>query len=79
MRICFWHRDRAINQMYVADPAFGGYTLTYENAQYSQQYGMQLTGSVKPFGNNLLVVKVVFGPATERFKTSSELLLKMII
>lgn len=49
MRICFWHRDRAINQMYVADPAFGGYTLTYENAQYSQQYGMQLTGSVKPF------------------------------
>jgi len=56
----FWHRDRAINQMYVADAAFGGYTLTYENAQYSQQYGMQLTGSVKPFGNNLLVVKVVF-------------------
>ena len=45
--------------MYIADPAFGGYNLTYENAQYSQQYGMQLTGSVKPFGNNLLVVKVV--------------------
>lgn len=58
MQICFWHRDRAINQMYIADPAFGGYNLTYENAQYSQQYGMQLTGSVKPFGNNLLVVKL---------------------
>ncbi|MDV4100110.1 TonB-dependent receptor [Elizabethkingia anophelis] len=72
----FWHRDRAINQMYVADPAFGGYTLTYENAQYSQQYGMQLTGSVKPFGNNLLVVKVVFSPATERFKTSSGAVIK---
>ena len=25
MRICFWHRDRAINQMYIADPTFGGY------------------------------------------------------
>lgn len=78
MQICFWHRDRAINQMYIADPAFGGYNLTYENAQYSQQYGMQLTGSVKPFGNNLLVVKVVLLRHLNYLRLVPELFLKII-
>ena len=52
----YWFRNRASNQYYVLNQNVDGYLLTYENAKNSQQYGIQLTGSVKPFGNNLLVV-----------------------
>lgn len=47
-----------------------GYLLTYENARNAQQYGLQLTGSIKPFGNNVLVGKIVIAPASETLKTS---------
>ncbi|AZB21788.1 TonB-dependent receptor [Kaistella haifensis] len=67
----YWFRNRASNQYYVLNQNVDGYLLTYENAKNSQQYGIQLTGSVKPFGNNLLVVKMVVAPATEQLTTSS--------
>ena len=66
----YWFRNRASNQYYVLNQNVDGYLLTYENAKNSQQYGIQLTGSVKPFGNNLLVVKMVVAPATEQLTTS---------
>ena len=66
----YWFRNRASNQYYVLNQNVDGYLLSYENAKNSQQYGIQLTGSVKPFGNNLLVVKMVFAPATEQLTTS---------
>ncbi|MCT2562483.1 TonB-dependent receptor plug domain-containing protein [Chryseobacterium herbae] len=70
------YTNRAINQFYVMDAALGGYALTYENAQNSKQYGAQLTGSYKPFGNRLLVLKAVISPTSETVRTSSGALIK---
>lgn len=70
------YTHRAINQFYVFDDVLGGYALTYENAQNSKQYGAQLTGSYKPFGNSLLVVKAVISPTSESVRTSSGALIK---
>lgn len=72
----YWYNHRAINQYYVLDETLGGYALTYENAKNTQQYGAQIIGSYKPFGNRLLVVKVVIAPATESVKTSNGALIK---
>ncbi|WP_345991899.1 outer membrane beta-barrel protein [Chryseobacterium sp. Chry.R1] len=67
---------RTINQFYVMDDTFGGYALTYENAKSSKQYGLQLTGSYKPFGNNLLVIKAMVAPSSETVRTSKGALIK---
>ncbi|EJL72492.1 outer membrane beta-barrel protein [Chryseobacterium populi] len=67
---------RTINQLYVSDGIFGGYALTYENAKSSQQYGIQLTGSYKPFGSDLLVIKAVISPSSETVRTSNGALIK---
>lgn len=67
------------NQLYLEDrdgDLLRGYKLTYENAQNSQHYGVQLTGAVKPFGNDLLTLKVNVSPSTQRFKTSDGRILK---
>ncbi len=72
----YWYNNRAINQYYVLDETLGGYALTYENAKNSQQYGIQLSGSYKPFGSNLLVIKAVISPASETVRTSSGALIK---
>ncbi|MGA9212395.1 TonB-dependent receptor plug domain-containing protein [Kaistella sp.] len=72
----YWLRNRASNQYYVLNADSSGYLLTYENAKNAQQYGLQLTGSVKPFGNNLLVAKLVFAPASETLKTNDGTLIK---
>lgn len=73
----FYHyTNSTINQFYVMDDALGGYALTYENAQNSKQYGAQLTGSYKPFGNSLLVLKAVIAPTSETVRTSSGALIK---
>lgn len=69
------YTDRIINQYYVLDES-GGYALTYENGKSGQRYGIQLTGSYKPFGNNLLVVKAVITPTSEMVKTSLGALIK---
>ncbi len=66
----YWLRDGAFNQYYVFDSETMGYALTYENAKNSQQFGMQLTGTIKPFANNLIVLKMVLAPATERLTTN---------
>ncbi len=70
------YTDRVINQYYVLDEERGGYALTYENGQNGQRYGAQITGSYKPFGNSLLVVKLVLTPTSETIKTSSGALIK---
>lgn len=70
------YTDRVINQYYVLDEEHGGYALTYENGQNGQRYGAQITGSYKPFGNSLLVVKLVLTPTSETIKTSSGALIK---
>lgn len=71
----YQYTDRIINQYYVADENFG-YALTYENAKNAQRFGVQLSGSYKPFGNSLLVAKLNLTPATETIRTSKGALIK---
>lgn len=66
----YWYRNNAFNQYYVFDSSIMAYSLTYENAKNSQQFGVQLTGTVKPFGNNLLTLRMVLAPATEKLTTN---------
>lgn len=68
--------DNAINSIYVPYNNGSQYALTYENSQYASRTGVQITGSVKPFGNRLLVVKANLNPTMQRVKTNSGALLK---
>lgn len=65
----YWFTNRPVNEYYVLDNALSGYALTYENAKTSQNLGIQISGSYKPFGNNLLVVQAVIKPKTQTMKT----------
>lgn len=68
--------NRSFNQYYVLDQQLGGYSLTYENAKNSQRYGVRLTGSYKPFGNSLLVLKLTLSPSAERIKMANGIEIK---
>lgn len=70
------YTDNAINSLYVLYNNNTQYALTYENAQYSSRTGVQLTGSLKPFGSRLLVIKANIYPTMQRVKTNSGALLK---
>ncbi|WP_433625363.1 TonB-dependent receptor domain-containing protein [Chryseobacterium cucumeris] len=70
------YTNRVINQYYVQDEALNGYALTYENGKNGQRYGVQLTGSYKPFGSSLLVIKAVITPTSETVRTSIDALIK---
>lgn len=70
------YTDRVINQYYILDDTFGGYALTYENGKNAQRYGVQLTGSYKPFGSNVLVLKAVLTPTSETLRTSKGALIR---
>lgn len=70
------YTGRVINQYYVQDNELGGYALTYENGKNGQRYGVQLTGSYKPFGSSLLVIKAVLVPTSETVRTSKGALIK---
>ncbi|PWN70020.1 TonB-dependent receptor [Chryseobacterium phosphatilyticum] len=70
------YTNRVINQYYVLDDTLGGYALTYENGKSGQRYGVEVTGSYKPIGSNLLVVKLVLTPTSEMIKTSAGALIK---
>ncbi|WP_137906002.1 outer membrane beta-barrel protein [Chryseobacterium sp. 2VB] len=70
------YTNRVINQYYVHDDVLNGYALTYENGKNAQRYGVQLTGSYKPFGNTLLVIKAVITPTSETVRTSKGALIK---
>jgi hypothetical protein len=76
MNVSYSYTDRVINQYYIVDETFGGYALTYENGKYSQQVGAFISGSFKPFGNNLLVVKANLAPTFEMVKTSTGAVIK---
>ncbi len=48
---------RDITQFYTYSAQLNGYALTYDNSDYTRQTGLQFSGSLKPFGNDLLVIK----------------------
>lgn len=56
--------DQYFAQFYVPDSETGGYALTYENAKDYHEKGVQISGSVKPFGSNLLVLKTYLAPTS---------------
>ena len=66
----------AINSIYKLYNNDTQYALTYENADFNSRAGVQITGSLKPFGNSLLVIKANLYPTMQRVKTSSGALLK---
>ncbi|KQR91059.1 hypothetical protein ASG01_14310 [Chryseobacterium sp. Leaf180] len=67
----YTYTDGAFNQYYILDNTLGGYALTYENAGNSQRYGLQVSGSYKPLGNSLLVIKAALTPTSENLRTKS--------
>ena len=68
--------NKAINQYFVFDNELDLIALTYENANYYQTIGARISGSVKPFGTDLLDIKLVVSPISERLKTSKGTILK---
>ncbi|SKB73774.1 Outer membrane protein beta-barrel family protein [Soonwooa buanensis] len=70
------HINKDINQYYTEDIETGGYALTYENSNYTRQIGAQLIGSVKPFGNALLVLKTVISPTSVKVVTNQNKVIK---
>lgn len=60
---------KAYNQFFVNTA--NGYGITYENSNFSRQFGMQLSGSVKPFGSNLLVLKAFILPVSIKTQRAS--------
>lgn len=76
LNVSYSYTDRVINQYYILDDTFGGYALTYENGKYSQQIGAFISGSYKPFGSNLLVIKANLAPTFEMVKTSTGAVIK---
>ncbi|QNS41649.1 outer membrane beta-barrel protein [Chryseobacterium manosquense] len=65
--IFYEYKPKAYNQFFIEiDNGFG---LTYENTEYTRDIGLQFSGSVKPFGNKLLVLKAFIVPASTKVKT----------
>ncbi|MGA9212607.1 outer membrane beta-barrel protein [Kaistella sp.] len=58
--------DKYFAQFYQLDLETGGYALTYENAKSYNEKGVQISGSIKPFGNNLLVLKTYISPTATK-------------
>lgn len=59
----------SINQYFVFTPKANLYTLTYENTKYLSEYGIQVSGMVKPFGNQLLTLKFSVAPSSQSIYT----------
>ena len=56
---------RGINKFYHYNEAQSYYESTYENLKSDQLYGIQLSGSVKPFSSEILVLRIYLKPMTE--------------
>lgn len=63
--------DKYFAQFYLLDTETGGYALTYENAKSYNEKGAQISGSIKPFGSNILVLKTYISPASMRLVSTN--------
>lgn len=61
---------RDIAQFYTADSELNGFVLKYLNADFTRQVGAQISGSIKPFGNNILLTRIYLTPASILVKTT---------
>ena len=55
--------DKYIAQFFLYNSHLDGYSLTYNNAQRYSETGIQIRGNIKPFGNDLLSLKIFVQPA----------------
>ncbi len=62
------------NQYYVRTE--NGFGLTYQNADFVRNFGGQFSGSIKPFGSSLLVLKVFLMPVSIKVKQESGNIIK---
>lgn len=72
----YTHTDRIINEYYTLDHRFAGYTLTHKNADFYQNYRWEFSGSIKPFGNKILVIKAYLRPTAEKIKLEDGRMIK---
>lgn len=70
------YTDRIVNQYYVLDNNLGRYILTYQNADFYQNYRWEFSGSIKPFGNEILKIGVHLKPTSEVIKLENGTKLK---
>lgn len=60
--------DKYFAQFFLLDTDTGGYALTYENGDFIEK-GLQISGSIKPFGSDIFVLKVWIQPVSMRLKS----------
>ncbi|WOC52579.1 hypothetical protein BPO_1932 [Bergeyella porcorum] len=66
----FYNRvDRYFAEIFVTDIETNGYALTYQNADFNEG-GIQVSGSYKPFGNNILKIQAFVQPVNMRLKVN---------
>lgn len=66
----FYNRvDRYFAEIFVTDTETNGYALTYQNADFNEG-GIQVSGSYKPFGNNILKIQSFVQPVNMRLKVN---------
>lgn len=75
-KLMYYYTSNAINQYFMYVEPLNAYALTYDNVDYSSMFGFQLSGSIKPFGNDLLNLKVVLTPAMEQLRNKEGRVLK---
>lgn len=54
IELSYQYVDKAINKYFAKDPSSPYIALTNENAKYSQEFGGELSFSLKPFGSDIL-------------------------
>lgn len=69
--VLFYERTKsAINEYFNFDNINNRYALIYENADSFQKKGVQMMGTIKPFGNNSFKVTALIAPIWESMKTN---------
>lgn len=68
--------DGMANEYYVLDSHFGGYALTYQNADFYQNYRWEFSGSIRPFGSQILKIDAYLRPTSEIIKLENGTKLK---
>lgn len=61
--------DKYFAQIFEVDSETSGYALTYQNADFNEK-GIQFSGSYKPFGTQILVIKTFIQPVSMMLKVN---------
>ena len=61
--------DKYFAQIFERDLETNGYALTYQNADFNEK-GLQLSGSYKPFGTQILTIKAFIQPVSMKLQVN---------